>query len=660
MARRIGDILAQRPVEVLAGRDLELSALMRLLQDDRPIVMHVHGIPGIGKSALLREFAARARSAGAVAIVLDGRSVEPTERGFFQALGLATGLATGLTIADAGSAAEQIGRLGNRVVLLVDEFHLLRLLDAWLCQSFIPALTDNIRIALFSRQPPAPHWLTSPEWRGLFASLRLDTLAEATAEALLRHAGVNEAEAKRINAAARGHPLALHLAAMATLERPGLDLTDVAISGVIARLAELTLADNADPATRCAIEAAAILRRVTAPLLASIFPPPTASAADGQALYARLRGLPIMEQLPDGLALHGALRAAIAASLKAADPERARYYRGAAWRYLRTQIRIATPAELWRNTADAIYLLENPVVRDAFFPGDQQVLTVAPAQPGDGEAILQLASRHDGPDSVAQIAAWWSRQRAAFHVVRDDRRQVVGFYCLTLSQQLDPLLSVEDPVAATWWRHAQDEPVPRGQKVLFLRRWLSADEGEAPSPVQAACWLDIKRTYLELRPDLRRVYLTLRDVAPYGPVAGRLGFRLLEETPPVLDGVPYHSAMLDFGPASVDGWIAGLLGAELGSEEGGLLDVGARELVLDQARIALSHKEFALMQYLYTNSERAVSRDELLNDIWGWKADGGSNVVDALVLGIRRKLGQQAGIIQTVRGVGYRYRSPIA
>ena len=649
MARRIVDILTQHPADILSGRDRELAALMRLLQYDRPIVTHVHGIPGIGKSALLRGFAARVRAEGAGVIALDCRSIEPTERGFLHALSLATGLA----IPDVSSATEQIGKLAPRVVLLLDEFHLLRLIDVWLCQRFIPALTDNVRIALFSRQPPAPHWLTVPEWQGLFASLRLDTLADADAEALLRGAGVNAADAGRINAVGRGHPLALHLAAMATLERPGLDLTDFALSGVIARLADLALADITDPPTRRAVEAAAIVRRVTAPLLSALFP-----AEDGERLYMRLRDLPIIEQLHDGLALHEAVRMAIAASLKAADPERARVYRGAAWRYLRAQIRTAPVADLWRNTADTIYLLDNPVVRDAFFPSDQQALTVAPAEAGDADAILSLASRHEGPEGAVQIGAWWSRQRSAFHVVRDSRLKVVGFYILALSAQLDSWLSVEDPVAAAWWRHVKDEPVPRGQKVLFLRCWLSSGSGEAPSPVQAACWLDIKRTYLELRPELRRVYLALRDVAPYAPVAVRLGFHVLEGTTATLDGVPYHIAMLDLGPASVDGWIAGLLGTELGSEEGGMLDGGARELVLDRSRIALSHKEFALMQYLYTNSERAVSRDELLNDVWGWKVDGGSNVVDALVLAVRRKLGRQAAIIQTVRGVGYRYRSP--
>lgn len=648
MARRIGDILAQRPTEAMAGRTRELAALMELACADRPIVAHVHGIPGIGKSTLARGFAARARTAGASVIVLDCRGIEPTERGFLHALGTATGL----KIAESGEAGERIGALGPRVILLLDEFQQLRLIDSWLCRAFIPALGDNVRLALFGRQPPAPHWLTIPEWRGLFATLHLDTLPDTDARTLLRDAGVHEADLARISVLGHGHPLALHLAAMAMRERPGLDVADIAMPAVIARLADLVLADIADASLRHAVEAASLVRRVTASLLTAIFP-----QDDAASLHACLRELPFIEQLHDGLSLHDAVREAVALSFKAADPERARRYRAAAWRHLRGQVRGAAVADLWRNTADTIYLLENPVVRDAFFPKERQALTVAPAQAGDADAILALAARHDGPDSVRQIAAWWERQRDAFHAVHDEHQGIVGFYCLTTLERADSLLLVEDPVAAAWWHHVRAEPVPPGQKVLLLRRWLSADGGEARGAVQAACWLDIKRTYLELRPALRRVYLALRDLAPYAPVAGTLGFRVLDAAPE-LDGVAYHSAMLDFGPASVDGWLAGLLGTELGAEEAGLLDAGARELVLDRARIALTHKEFALMQYLYTNAERAVSRDELLSDVWGWKVDGGSNVVDALVLAVRRKLGPQAAMIETVRGVGYRFRAP--
>lgn len=647
MTIRIADILAQRPDERLFGRVPEMAALMELVTADNPVALHLHGVPGIGKSAIVREFGAQARAAGAAVVTLDCGAIEPTERGVLRALGTAVGL----TFSDLAGATAEIGRLASRVVLVFDRLEAFRLIDAWLCQTFVPALPSHVRIALFGRQPPAPHWL-APDWHGRFASRRLGALAEAEAEALLHSAGIAQADIARIAAIGRGHPLALHLTAKARLERAQLDLVEFDLSGAIAGLADMTLADIAERPTRRAIEAASLVRRITEPLLAAMFP-----AEDAPLLYARLRNLAVIEQLHDGLALHEPVRSAVAASLRAADPERSRSYRVAAWRHLQSRLRTTPTADLWRHTADAIYLLDNPVIRDAFFPHGPQTLTVAPAQPGDADAIRQMADRHDGPDA-AHIALWWQRQRSTFHVVRDAHGTIVGFYCLAVAEQVDPFLLTADPVAADWWRHIRHDPAPRGQKSLFLRRWLSVD-GEVPSAVQAACWLDIKRTYLELRPQLRRVYLALRDPAPYAAAATSLGFSPLHAAAPSLGSVAWHSTMLDFGPGSVDGWIANLLGDELGADAAGPLDAGARELVLDQRRIALTQKEFALMQHLYVNADRAVPRDELLSDVWGWKVIG-SNVVDAVVRGVRRKLGPQAAVIETIRGVGYRYRPPAA
>jgi serine/threonine protein kinase len=69
---------------------------------------------------------------------------------------------------------------------------------------------------------------------------------------------------------------------------------------------------------------------------------------------------------------------------------------------------------------------------------------------------------------------------------------------------------------------------------------------------------------MELRPRLRRVYLTVRDFAPYAAVAQELGFEPIAEASVVLDGDTYYSAALDFGPDSVDGWLSTLIAAELG------------------------------------------------------------------------------------------------
>src|SRR3954466_3901803 len=75
----------------LPGRDRERAALSALAQDERPLVAIVHGIAGVGKSALLRAAAHDLRRRGATAVLLEGRAIEPTEHGFLAALGAALG-----------------------------------------------------------------------------------------------------------------------------------------------------------------------------------------------------------------------------------------------------------------------------------------------------------------------------------------------------------------------------------------------------------------------------------------------------------------------------------------------------------------------------------------------------------------------------------------
>jgi DNA-binding response OmpR family regulator len=96
-----------------------------------------------------------------------------------------------------------------------------------------------------------------------------------------------------------------------------------------------------------------------------------------------------------------------------------------------------------------------------------------------------------------------------------------------------------------------------------------------------------------------------------------------------------------------------LLEAELGQASADVLDERSRQFSVGDARIQLSALEFAVMRQLYARNGLPAQRDELLSEVWGDDFDGHSNVVDALIREIRRKLGQQAHIIRTIRGVGY-------
>jgi Transcriptional regulatory protein, C terminal len=629
----------------ITGRDRELDLLAQLLCDG-PAVLAVHGLGGIGKTTLLEAFAARARSGGAVVVSLDGREIEPTERGFLHCLGTRTG-GESATLA---KAAERLGSLGRRVILTLDSCELLRLLDNWLRRVFVPALPPNVRLVLAGRDPPVAAWFAGMGWSGRFQAIALGPLADEASLKLLARGGVPPDAARRIQRFAHGHPLGLRLASslLTAWHAESEDRERLASERVVEELTALYLADIRDPLTRAAIEASSVARRMTLSLLQAMLP--------GQApqdAFARLQALPFVRLAPDGLYLHDLVRETIAAALRARDPSAHRTYRRAAWQQLRSEMASADLSSLWRYTADLLYLIENPVTREAFFPSGEQRFTVEHAE--DGAAIRAIAARHEGAEGRAICEQWWQALPGSFSAARGTDGSTCGYYCMAEASSIDPV-ALTDPVAGSWRGHLARNPMRAGEQALFLRRWLSRDDGEAPCAVQAACWLDIKRTYMEMRPRLRRVYLVLRDLPTYAPVAHRLGFQGVPECTVSLDGVPHHTAVLDFGPRSVDGWLARLASAELGVENHGLLDLDSQELVLSDGRVALTRLEFATLRHLSERPGKNVSRRELLDAVWGYNYQGDSNLVDVVIRSLRKKLGERAGVLETARGVGYRYR----
>jgi hypothetical protein len=646
VSQTLQQILDER-ASALVGRDRELTALLALLDEGGPLVAVVHGIAGIGKSTLARAFAARARARGASVLQLDASAIEPTERGFLAALAAALdddGVAT------LGDMSERLAGVGERVVLVVDTLERLRLLDDWLRQRFVPAVPQNVRVVLAGRDQPTPGWILA--FGELLAVVPLASLARDDAEELLRRGGVPEPDLRRVNRLAHGHPLSLRLAASALAARPGLTLDEAVVPALIDQVTSLYLG-GLDGATRRALDAAAVVRRPTRALLAAML-----GDAAAQGAWRRLDELPFTETGPDGLVLHDTVRAAVDAALRAHEPGRRRALRAAAFGHLRAEARNASRAELWRSTADLLFLVEDPLVREGFFPTSAPSFTVEPAVADDERGILDIARRHQGDQGAAIIGNWWQAAPQGFRVARDRDGNVAAFLLLCEPAAVGARVIRLDPVAAGWREDLHRRSLPRDQRVLLLRCLLTRDGGELPGPAQAALWVDAKRVYMELRPDLRRVYAAVSRLDVFAPVLEPLGFITLPGPPVVLNGVPFHSLSLDFGLRSVDGWIAGLVTSELALDIGPRLDGNDRILTIDGERIALTQLEFELLRHLHERSGKTVPRAELLRDVWGHKWQGGGNVIEVAISGIRRKLGDHAELIDTVRGVGYRWHEP--
>ena len=85
------------------------------------------------------------------------------------------------------------------------------------------------------------------------------------------------------------------------------------------------------------------------------------------------------------------------------------------------------------------------------------------------------------------------------------------------------------------------------------------------------------------------------------------------------------------------------------------LDLQAREVRVDSHPIDLTKKEFDLLQHLMENKNIVLRREVLLERIWGYDFDGGTNAVDVYIRYLRAKIEEPFGLkfIHTVRGVGY-------
>lgn len=551
---RVRDRLRRAAASRVVGRGRERAALGRLLRrGDGPAVVFVSGPGGIGKSMTV---AGATAELDHVVITLDGRGFEPTPSGFLAALarmldrdGLGSPQAAATALGDA-----QVG------TLVVDSYERLNLLDAWLRNEFLVALPAALTTVAVGRRPPNLAWRTASGWRQLLAELVIGPLDDADARLLVDRRGLPPETARRVLRLGRGHPLALELLAEALARHPHLDLPDGPPAEVVEELFEVLL-DDLDAVERRSVESAAVLRRVTQPLLAAVLTDPEtpdSEPVDLQQAWRALRGLPFTRTTQAGLEIDSTARQAIAGALEIRNPEQVRQLRR---RAAVAALRDVERGPSWEATADLLYLVQNPVIRNSYFPPADQQHPVEAAGSDDVAAVLAIAEQYDGRAGAEIVEDWWRSHRSGFVVGRGPDGAVTAFSILIRLDEADARLVARDEVLAAFVAHDRRRPLPPGGVALVHRRALGLRRGERPSPELGAMVVDMKRRYLELRPALARVFAAVTDWQASAPVLRSLGFD------PIGGGagigpVGLQLCALDFGPGSVDGWLQRLVLAE--------------------------------------------------------------------------------------------------
>ncbi|MFD7276303.1 ATP-binding protein [Streptomyces sp. NPDC059862] len=515
-ANRVGDQVQQARDRVFTGRMAELGLFRSALSGEAkaPAVLYVHGPGGIGKSMLLRRFAAEARAAGREVVEVDGRLMEPTPEAFEK---------------EAGAVLTD-----ERAVLLVDTFERCQGLEGWLRDRFLVRLPADALVVVAGRQPPDAGWISDPGWADLLRTVALRNLAPEEATAFLRARGVPQGTRSALLAFTGGHPLALALAAAVAVGdsagSAGWEPSRDAIATLLPRL----IGEVPSPVHRRALEVCAHAYVTTETLLRAVL------GDEAAPMFAWLRGLPFVESARHGLFPHDVVREVLEADLRWRDPEGFAELHGRLSRHLLEQIRSAPESGMLPAVGAFMFLYRTDRYMADYnsWRGGEVVSTAC--EPADHATVVDLVTEVEGPESATAARFWLGRQPEAFRVCRTTRDgEIVGFSAwLRLTE---PYGEDIDPVIAAAWAHTRSTAALRdGEHLAVARFSVTSPRYPKISPVedlhQWRALAEVARadgrlawTYVAIRSgDFWRPYLTSLGMTPIAdrPRVGHLTYDL--------------------------------------------------------------------------------------------------------------------------------------
>lgn len=610
---RLAERLAIGHRQRFCGREAELALFRSALAGEGAAfsVLYVHGLGGVGKSALLREYAAFARERGTTPVCLDGRMIDPSPAGFLLALRDALGL----------SASESpIDRLlaFDRLVLILDGCELLAPIDGWLRDTLLPQLAARALIVIAGRTPPSPDWTADLGWGSLVHVLPLRNLSDDESRTLLTLRQVPGAQQPAVLAFTHGHPLALVLVAdVMAAAGPEAPFSPDRAPNVVRTLVERMAAHAPSPQHRRALELCAHVRVTSEPLLAAAI-----DGGDAHGLFEWLRGLSFMEQGPEGLFPHDVAREALDADFRWRDPDGYREMHARVWRYLRERLRTSSGRAQQRAFFDKLFLHRfNPIGARYHEYGTLGSIFAEPPAAEDHAAILDAVRRYEGEDSARIAAHWLRRQPQAFQIIRGVDGGLLGLAAGLWLHECGPEDAAADPAVAAALQHArQHGPVRAGEESLHHRFHVACDGYQQISPT-----INLLATMVSVaparRPRLAWSFVTFSEADPWRPIMSYIGFQHAPGAAFAVGGHEYAVFAHDWRVEPFDVWWEKEIDRSLAPEpdrEAADVPAAAPLLVLAEADFAAAVRQ-ALRDYAHPQALAAspLLRSRVLQDAAG-------------------------------------------
>jgi hypothetical protein len=464
--RLVDRLLAARRARFV-GRNGELDLFARALAAAEPpfAVLHVVGPGGIGKTTLLREFAAVAARAGRPVVHIDARHVEPLSDHLLAALAQALGVEAGTVVALAAHWPADS-------VLIVDTVEAIAVLDPWLRETLLPQLPARTLVVLAGRAAPAPAWSTDIEWAPLTRALALRNLSPDDSQSYLALRGVDAARHAQALAVTHGHPLALSLVADACARSHDAAF-DLGHEPDIVRTLLQKLFDEVPSAQhRLALDACATIPAMSEPALAAAL-----GCDDAHAIFEWVASLSFIEHGPRGLFPHDLAREVLYADSRWRNPELRRTLNARLLAHLYERFQRAHGVEQQRIWFDLIYVQRyNPGLSSFYSWSEVSTVHAQPIEPCDEASILEMTARHEGAASAAIASHWLRRQPTSFLGFRDVAGSLVGYMAnLRLDAvsaedcEVDPALK---PALAYMQAHG---PLRAGEQAIYLRHCMACE-----------------------------------------------------------------------------------------------------------------------------------------------------------------------------------------
>jgi hypothetical protein len=509
MPSRLADRLAAARRTRFVGRSSEIQVFQSALNaEELPFqILYVFGPGGIGKSSLLREFAARAEREGLPAYYLDGRNLEATPDSFIRALQNALGLAH-----DADVLAALSGQAA-RHVLLLDMYEAWSGLDNWLRDEFFPQLPENTLVVLAGREALSEGWQADPGWQTLVHTLALRNLSPDEGREYLTRRDIPPARHRSVLDFTHGYPLALSLVADVFDQRHDLNFQPEAAPDVVKLLLERFVQKVPGPAHRAAFEASAMTRVLNESLLAEMLklPDPTGElrpeervgAQTAHELFEWLRGLSFIESGREGLYPHDLAREAVVADVRWRNPDWHKELHNRARKYYMARLPLVSLSEQHRILYDFIYLhRDSPIMRAMFDLASDAVVTPTSLRKEDMPALLQMIEQYEGVESARWAKKWFARQPDKVTVYRNEKQEISGVYAIVEMQAASEAELNADPATRAAWNYlSKNAPLRPGEIAAHYRFWMAREQYQGVSPVQTQIFLTTVR-YQLLTPGL--------------------------------------------------------------------------------------------------------------------------------------------------------------